>query len=277
MFTAPDGDLAVSELRASASNPNVRDTSYGRRLLTINHPRSNHNGGMIAFGPGNYLYIGTGDGGGAGDPDNNAQNRNRLLGKILRIDVNGRTGSLQYRIPPLNPYVGKAGRDEVYSYGMRNPWKFSFDRGTRNLYIGDVGQGSSEEIDRGTPAGAWGRGANFGWRVMEGNTCYNPSSGCSTSGKILPIAAYGHTAGNCSVTGGYVYRGSMQPALVGGYFFGDYCSGRIWAFDAVAPRPINEVEKFDSGLNISSFAEDEGGELFVIGHNNGQIYRIVAV
>ena len=273
-FTNKAGSLAVSELRASASNPNVRDTGWGRRLLTISHPLSNHNGGMMAFGPGDYLYIGTGDGGGGGDPNNRAQNVNSLLGKMLRIDVNGRTGSLAYRIPPLNPYVGKTGRDEVYSRGWRNPWRFSFDRSTRNLFVGDVGQNRYEEIDRATKTGWWGKGANYGWRVMEGNACYNPSSGCSTSGKVRPILVYDHSLG-CSVTGGYVYRGAMWPTLRGGYLYGDYCTGRIWAFDSAAASPVKGVQLLDTSLNISSFGEDENGEVYVVDHG-GAVYRIDA-
>ncbi|HLA17373.1 MAG TPA: PQQ-dependent sugar dehydrogenase [Candidatus Limnocylindrales bacterium] len=274
-FTTRSGDLAVSELRASATNPNVRDPGWGRRLLTIHHPRSNHNGGHIAFGPGNYLYIGTGDGGGVGDPDNNAQNLNSLLGKMLRIDVNGRSGSLAYRIPPLNPYVGKPGRDEIYSRGLRNPWRWSFDRSTRSLFIGDVGQNRYEEIDRATTASWWGKGANYGWRVMEGNACYKPSSGCSTSGKVRPILVYGHGSGDCSVSGGHVYRGAMWPALAGGYFYGDFCSGRIWAFDSAARSPVTGVQLLDTSLNISSFGEDEDGEVYVV-DLGGAIYRIDA-
>jgi glucose/arabinose dehydrogenase len=273
-FTDRSGDFAVSELRVSATNPNVRQPGSGRRLLTIDHPLSNHNGGMIAFGPGGYLYIGTGDGGGGGDPNNRAQNTNSLLGKLLRIDVNGRTRSLQYRIPPLNPYVGKSGRDEVYSRGLRNPWRFSFDRATRDLFIADVGQDRYEEIDRATRTGAWGRGANYGWRVMEGNACYRPSSGCSKSGKVRPIAVYDHSLG-CSITGGYVYRGSMWPTLQGGYFYGDYCSGRIWAFASRASAPVSPVQLLDTSLSISSFGEDQAGEVYVVDHG-GAVYRIDA-
>jgi glucose/arabinose dehydrogenase len=273
-FTDRNGNFAVSELRASATNRNVREAHWGRRLLTVAHPYTNHNGGMITFGPYGYLFIGTGDGGSGGDPGNRAQNLNSLLGKMLRIDVNRRTGSLPYGIPSGNPYRGKAGRDEIYSRGLRNPWRFSFDRQTNILFIGDVGQGRFEEIDRPAYTTWWGKGVNYGWRVMEGNACFNPMTGCSTSGKTRPVAAYDHGSGDCSVTGGYVYRGPTFAALRGGYFFADYCTGRIWSFDAAAAAPINEVLMLDTDLNISSFGEDQAGEVYVVDRAGGTVYQL---
>jgi len=188
---------------------------------------------MLAFGVDGDLYIGLGDGGSGGDPQNRAQNKTSLLGKILRIDVNGTTGSLPYRIPSTNPFVGRYGADEIWSYGLRNPWRFSFDRSNGDLWIGDVGQSSWEEIDHSLRPNGNGRWANFGWRVLEGFHCYNPSTGCSTVGKTMPLLEYSHTLG-CAVIGGYVYRGPTFAALAGWYLFGDECSGRIWAVSSGA-------------------------------------------
>ena len=183
------GDTVVREYRASSTNPNVVATSTARTILKVDQPYANHNGGMLAFGPDGYLYIGMGDGGDAGDPGNRAQRTDTLLGKMLRINVNGSTSTQNYLIPSSNPYVGRTGRNEIWQIGLRNPWRFSFDRATGNLWIGDVGQGKWEEIDRAvrTSKGA-GRGVNWGWRVLEGFHCYKPSSGCSTSGKMKPHA-----------------------------------------------------------------------------------------
>ena len=272
-FTTKGGDIAVNEYRVT-TNPDRVSTTTARRIITIDHPYSNHNGGNLAFGPDGYLYMGTGDGGSAGDPGNRAQNLNSLLGKMLRININGTSGARQYRIPSTNPYVGKTGRDEIWARGLRNPWRFSFDRFTGNLWIGDVGQNRYEEIDRSTvnsrPAG-WG--ANYGWRVMEGRHCYIPSSGCSTSHKTLPIVEYTHSYG-CSVTGGFVYRGGLYPMLRGGYFFGDYCSGRIWTIYAGARSPATRTFLRRDNINISSFGEGETGELYVVDHG-GRLFRIV--
>ncbi len=275
-FTNNDWDIVVREYRVSATNKNVVDKSTKRKILEINHPgESNHNGGMMAFGPDGYLYIGTGDGGGTGDPDNSAQNKDSLLGKMLRIDVNGRTGSKAYGIPPSNPYVGVAGANEIWQIGLRNPWRFSFDRANGNLWIGDVGQMVSEEVDRATnTASGPGRGINWGWRVLEGFNCYNPSSGCNTAGKTMPLLEYGHGGGRCSITGGYVYRGSAIPALVGGYVFADFCSGEIWVTDATATSPAAKTLLLDTSLSIASFGETLNGELYVV-NRNGSVYQVV--
>lgn len=275
-FTNRDGDSVIREYRASATNKNVVATSTKRKILKVSQPYANHNGGMLAFGPDGFLYVGLGDGGSAGDPGNRAQRLDTLLGKILRIDVNGTSGSRNYRTPSTNPFVGVPGRNEIWQYGLRNPWRFSFDRATGNLWIGDVGQGSWEEVDRAvrTASGA-GRGINWGWRVLEGMHCFNPSSGCDTSGKTMPLTEYGHGSGRCSVTGGYVYRGSAVPALRGGYVFADYCSGEIWVVAAGAAAPAAATLLLDTNLRITSFGENASGELFVVDHG-GRLYKIVA-
>ena len=275
-YTNLAGDSVVSEYQASVADPNVADRSTGRYFFKVDQPYANHNGGMLAFGPDGDLYIGFGDGGSGGDPGNRAQSLSTLLGKILRIDVNGTSGTLHYRIPPTNPYATTSGRDEIWQRGLRNPWRFSFDRANGNLWIADVGQNKWEEVDRAvrTSTGA-GRAVNWGWRVMEGNSCYNPPSGCSTTGKTLPLSVYGHANGRCAVTGGYVYRGSAIPALVGAYVFGDYCSGEVFALDAAAPRPATAYRRIITGFPISSFGEDTAGELYVC-DLTGNVWQIVA-
>ena len=273
-YTDLSGTSVIREYRVS-SNADRVDGRSGRTLLRVRQPYANHNGGHIAFGPDGYLYIGLGDGGGSGDPGNRAQSRGTLLGKILRIDVNRRTGSLQYGIPSTNPYVGRTGLDQIWAYGLRNPWRFSFDRARGDLWIGDVGQGSWEEIDRATASSGRnaGRGLNFGWRVMEGAHCHRPSSGCVRTGKTLPVTEYGHGGSRCSVTGGYVYRGKAHPDLVGAYFFGDYCSGEIWYIDRGAARGVAPTRALDTRAQITSFGEDQAGELYLT-DAGGAVYRI---
>jgi glucose/arabinose dehydrogenase len=277
-FTNRDGDTVIREYRASSSNPDRAATDTAKNILKIHQPYSNHNGGMIAFGPDGYLYIGMGDGGDAGDPGNRAQDKDKLLGKMLRIDVDRTAGGKRYRSPSTNPYVGKPGANEVWQRGLRNPWRFSFDRATGDLLIGDVGQYRLEEIDlaRRTSSGP-GRGKNFGWRVMEGTRCYRPASGCDKSGKTLPIAEFGHGGGRCAVTGGYVYRGNDIPDLVGWYIYGDYCSGEVWALDPTQPRPIDPVRIMvaSSGRLVSGFGEDATGELYLCDQASDAVYAIV--
>jgi len=279
-FTDIYGRTAITRFTVGA-NPNVAIRSSGVRILTINQPYPNHNGGNIAFGPDGYLYIGMGDGGGAGDPGNRAQSLSTLLGKMLRIDVNHRSGTKHYSIPSTNPYVGRAGLDEIWSRGLRNPWRWSFDRLTGSLWIGDVGQSRYEEIDRSSALPA-GRGSNYGWSVLEGRACFKPPTGCSTSGKTPPLVVYSHAAtgaANCSVTGGFVYRGASYPVLKGGYLYGDFCSGRIWVVSAAAWAPASGTLLRDATasphLLISSFGQDQAGELYVC-DLNGAIYRITA-
>lgn len=273
-YTDLNGTSVIREYRVS-SNPDRVDGSSGRTLLRVRQPYANHNGGHIAFGPDNLLYIGLGDGGSGGDPGNRAQSRNTLLGKILRIDVNRRTGSLQYGIPSTNPYVGRSGLDQIWAYGLRNPWRFSFDRATGDLWIADVGQSAWEEVDRAsaTRGRNAGRGLNFGWRVMEGAHCFRPSSTCVRTGKTLPLTEYANGGSRCSITGGYVYRGAAYPDLVGAYLFGDYCSGEVWYVDRGAARGISPTRARDSGAQITSFGEDETGELYLT-DAGGTVYRL---
>jgi glucose/arabinose dehydrogenase len=273
-YTDLNGTSVIREYRVS-TNPDRVNGSSGRTLLRVKQPYENHNGGHIVFGPDGLLYIGLGDGGSGGDPGNRAQSRSTLLGKLLRIDVNRRTGSLQYGIPATNPYVGRSGLDQIWAYGLRNPWRFSFDRATGDLWIGDVGQGSWEEVDRApaTRGRNAGRALNFGWRVMEGAHCFRPSSGCVRTGKTLPLTEYGHGGSRCSITGGYVYRGAAYPDLVGAYFFGDYCSGEIWYVDRGAARGVAPTRARDTGAQITSFGEDQAGELYLT-DAGGTVYRL---
>lgn len=265
-----DGANTVARYQVS-NNPNQADASTAAVSLSIPDRFPNHNGGMLAFGPDGYLYVGTGDGGSGGDPDGNGQNLNSLLGKILRIDVDG--GS-PYGVPATNPFVGRTGtKGEVWAYGLRNPWRFSFDRATGDLYLGDVGQGSIEEIDV-QPAGSAG-GQNYGWNRMEGSACYNASS-CDKTGLTLPIAEYSHSAGNCSVTGGYVYRGAAVPDLAGTYIYGDYCSGRIWTLGPDGAGAWASTLLTDTSFFISSFGEDQAGELYLTDITGGRVYRFAA-
>ena len=237
-------------------------------LLRISQPFSNHNGGQLAFGPDGFLYIGTGDGGSGGDPGNRAQSLTTLLGKILRIDVDGGT---PYAIPPDNPFSSTASAlPEIWAYGLRNPWRFSFDRATGDLLIADVGQNAFEEINF-QPAQSSG-GENYGWRLMEASHCFNPASNCNDGSLTLPILEYGRGEG-CSVTGGYVFRG-RSPGTRGMYIYGDFCSGTIWfAAPDEEGRWTNRLE-IQSGLSISSFGEAANGEIYVAGYG-GTIHRIV--
>ncbi len=242
------------------------DPQTGQIVLEMDDPASNHNGGMLAFGPDGWLYIGTGDGGRAGDPWDHARNPRSLLGKMLRLDVR----ELPYRIPDGNPFRRGGGRPEVWALGLRNPWRYSFDRVTGELWIADVGQNAWEEIHVVDPR--HGAGTHFGWKTMEGRHCFEPRSGCDPTGLDLPIWEYGHDVG-CSITGGYVYRGKRLPELVGAYLFGDYCSGRIWALRR-EPAGLTVSTLLESGLAISSFGEDESGEIYVCDHLNGRVFRI---
>ena len=258
----PDGATVVAEYKASASSSDVAETNE-KTLLVIGQPFANHNGGMIEFGPDGFLYIGMGDGGSANDPGNRAQNVQELLGKILRIDVDRAQAGLSYASPSDNPFVASAGRDEIYAYGLRNPWRFSFDRETGELYAGDVGQGAREEIDIIT------RGGNYGWRVMEGTACTsNDPAMCGSLRSILPIAEYTHSGGRCSVTGGYVYRGTRGSVPAGSYVYADYCTGEIFLLNGGTSSVL-----MDTALNITSFGEDEAGEIYVVAQG-GSIDRI---
>src|SRR5699024_3373620 len=226
----------ISEFQVSSSNPNQAQKNSETELLAFQQPYGNHNGGQISFGPDGYLYIATGDGGSGGDPHGNGQSRKTLLGKILRIDVNGTEDGKNYAIPPDNPFFDneQSFREEIYAYGLRNPWRFSFDPDTGQLWAGDVGQNQYEEID------IIEKGGNYGWNIMEGNYCYGANN-CDQSGLIPPVWEYEHSNGNRSITGGFVYRGPTLDGLTGWYIYADYVSGRIWALDA--SNPANTTNK----------------------------------
>ena len=268
-YTDLGGDTRIERYRASADR-NRADASSARLVLGVEQPFSNHNGGLVMFGPDGMLYVGMGDGGGGGDPQGHGQNPATLLGDILRIDVDG---AAPYAIPPDNPFVGQAGkRPEIWATGVRNPWRFAFDRQTGLLYVADVGQGQWEEVHV-VPADSGG--VNYGWNVMEGAHCYAPSSGCNRSGLHIPQFEYSHAEG-CSITGGFVYRGRALPALRGHYFYGDYCQGWVRSFRYANGRVRDEREwELGDVGNVLSFGEDAEGELYLTS-SNGRVYRFVA-
>ncbi|MBA4310097.1 MAG: glucose sorbosone dehydrogenase [Chlorobiaceae bacterium] len=270
-YSAPSPRRSViSRFTVSQSNPDSAIKSSEFIILQFNQPFANHNGGQITFGRDGFLYIATGDGGSAGDPQNNSQNRGNLLGKILRIDVDRTRMGINYSIPVDNPFVNNTQNwsEEIYAWGLRNPWRFSFDPVTNFLWTGDVGQSKWEEIS------IIEKGKNYGWRIMEGFECFNPPSNCDTSGLTLPIFVYGHNAaGGYSITGGFVYRGRDVPELVGKYIYGDYVSRRIWAltYDGINPTR-NEVVLNNSGFGISSFGVDQNNELYILGFD-GKVWK----
>lgn len=264
-YTNTAGNTVIARYTVSA-NPDVANTT-GTILMTIAQPYSNHNGGSIKFGPDGYLYIAMGDGGSAGDPENRAQNINENLGKMLRIDVNS-TIAPYYINPSTNPYVGVAGNDEIWAIGLRNPWKFSFDKSTGDLWIADVGQGVWEEVNKVSPTLA---NVNYGWRCFEGNAVYNNTGNCATiTGTTAPLVVVNHNTGACSITGGYVYRGTAYPNLIGKYLFSDYCLGKIGITTSTGATTFSNT--FTG--NFVSFGEDIAGELY-ISSAGGTIYKIV--
>ncbi len=267
-YTDISGDTRVERYRVS-SDPNRADPASATLLLTVDQPFANHNGGLVLFGPDGMLYIGLGDGGGGGDPFGHGQNRGVLLGKLLRIDVD--RGN-PYAIPPNNPFAGSTGaRPEIWAYGLRNPWRFAFDRVDDRLYIADVGQNAYEEVNA---VDASEGGINYGWDVMEGRHCFGASS-CNMNGLVLPVLEYGHGDG-CSITGGYVYRGSALPSLRGHYFYSDYCQGwlRSFRFDGNQVSAVREWDVEGVG-NVLSFGEDATGELYMLTTGGGgSVYRI---
>jgi glucose/arabinose dehydrogenase len=272
-YTDLNGDTVVARYTVSA-DPSAADPASAVILLTIPQPFANHNGGQLQFGPDGYLYIGMGDGGGGGDPSDNAQSLNSLLGKMLRIDVDA---GPPYGIPPDNPFIGDpAALPEIWALGLRNPWRFSFDRLTGDLWIADVGQDNFEEVNVQT-AGSTG-GENYGWRRMEGTSCFNPTSNCNDGSLTLPVLEYDHSLG-CSISGGYRYRGQDHPGLAGIYFYGDFCSGRIWGAAQDAAGSWTAEELLDTDLRISAFGEDEAGEIYVayLSSNAGAVFRISEV
>jgi len=265
-YTDANGNTVVSRF---VTNGNTTDPATEQILLTQEQPYRNHNGGQLAFGPDGYLYIGLGDGGRGGDPHGNGQDLTTFLGKLLRIDVSGE----MYTVPNSNPFVGQGGvRHEIWAFGLRNPWRFSFDTATGDLYIADVGQSAWEEVNL-QPAASRG-GENYGWKIMEANACYEPRQNCDTSGLVAPVIAYPHgSEWGSSISGGYVYRGPSAPGLVGAYVFADYVSGRIWT--ARADNDWQPELLLESGFRISTFGLGADGELYVADHGGGVIYRLV--
>ncbi|MDX1673718.1 MAG: PQQ-dependent sugar dehydrogenase [Longimicrobiales bacterium] len=264
-YTDLNGDTRIEEYSVSG-DPNVADPASARLILSVPQPYANHNGGLVVFGPDGYLWIGMGDGGSAGDPLGHGQDSTTLLGSLLRIDVDGGD---PYAIPPDNPFAGGGGAPEVWAYGLRNPWRYSFDASTGRLYIADVGQNAWEEVHLAPAAVA---GLNYGWNILEGSHCFNASS-CDTAGLELPVLEYSHDRG-CSITGGHVYRGSALDGVRGHYFYGDYCDGWIASFRYDGAEAVDHTE-YDFGLSrILSFGRDAAGELYVL-TGSGAVYRLV--
>jgi len=271
-YTDVNGNTVVSAFQVSAGDPDQADPASESVLLTVDQPFSNHNGGQILFGPDGMLYVGLGDGGSEGDPDGRGQSLTDLLGDILRIDVQAGAG---YTVPADNPFVGREdARPEIWSYGLRNPWRFTFDPATGDLYIADVGQNDWEEVDVVTAANGAGRGANFGWKLMEGTHCFRAAT-CDQTGLIPPVVEYSHGEG-CSISGGFVYRGAAIPALQGHYFYADYCRSFVRSFrfqDGQAMEAQQWPALAPSG-HVTSFGQDAAGELYILSEQ-GEVFRIV--
>ena len=270
-YTAPDTLRSVlARFKVSTTNTDSADPGSELILLEQDEPFQNHNGGKLVFGPDGYLYVGLGDGGSGGDPYGNGQNLKTLLGKILRINVDSTQGNLNYSIPSSNPFYGNTNgyKEEIFAYGLRNPWRFSFDSITGKLWCADVGQNNWEEIDTITSGG------NYGWNIMEGDHCYNPYSNCDTTGLKMPIWEYSHQNGNCAIIGGFVYRGSTIPELYGKYIYGDYCSDNIWALQLDGDSVNNQL-LFKAPANISAFGEDNNNNLYVCTLGDS-IYKFVS-
>jgi glucose/arabinose dehydrogenase len=272
-YTDTAGNTRLSVFRVSG-NPDIADGSSEQVILTADQPAPNHNGGQVAFGPDGFLYLGLGDGGGSNDPQGRGQDLSELLGSILRVDVQSGTS---YTVPADNPFVGQqpATRPEVWSYGLRNPWRFSFDRANGDLYIADVGQTDFEEIDVASAADGSGKGVNYGWSIMEGDHCLGGGQ-CEQTGLTLPTFQYNHGEG-CSIIGGYVYRGNAVPALQGLYFFGDFCQGWVhsFRFSSGTATELTNWPTLRTGSTLTSFGEDAAGELYVL-ESSGRVSRIVA-
>ncbi|MEX0929627.1 MAG: PQQ-dependent sugar dehydrogenase [Balneolales bacterium] len=268
-YTASGPDRTLISRFQVSDDPDRANQESEQEVLTFEQPYSNHNGGQVSFGPDGYLYIAVGDGGSGGDPQENGQNRQTLLGTILRIDVDRQEGGNNYAIPSDNPFAGnqEGYREEIYAWGLRNPWRFSFDPVNDRLWTGDVGQNAYEEIN------VVEKGGNYGWNIMEGNHCFNPPSGCDRSGLELPVWEYDRSEGDISVTGGFVYRGPGIPGLTGQYVYADYVSGRIWGLEhSDLNDPVN-TELLQAEFQISSFGVDQENELY-IGGFDGNIYRL---
>ena len=271
------GNTVISRFSRDLSNPNIANPASELQLLTFTQPYSNHNGGDLAFGADGYLYIASGDGGSAGDPGDRAQSLNTLLGKILRLDVDNTSNGNNYAIPADNPFFGStSSRQEIWAYGLRNPWKFSFDRTTNDLWIGDVGQNAIEEINM---VASTASGINYGWRCYEGNTVYNTSGNCpEVSTLTFPVAQYPHSGSGpfkCSITGGYRYRGSAQPTLAGIYFFADYCSNQIGLLQPSGTSWNLTFTPAFNGNSWTTFGEGNDGEIYIAGNGSDTVYRII--
>jgi glucose/arabinose dehydrogenase len=269
-FTDVRGDTRVQEFRRSKGSPNRANKATRRPVLFVDQPFENHNGGLNLFGPDGYLYIGLGDGGAAADPDNRAQNLDTLLGKILRIDPR-RSGSKRYRSPQSNPFVGRAGRNEIYAYGLRNPWRFSFDRKTGALYIGDVGQNNFEEIDYASRGAA--RGKDFGWSCFEGTARFDTSRSCPNP--VKPVLTYSLEGQNCAVTAGVVVRDPRLPQLAGRFLYGDFCTGQVRSFRISGGRATDDRAVGVNVSQLSSFGEDAAGRVY-LASLDGPVYRLVS-
>jgi len=257
----------ISRFSVSAKNKNVANRASEQIIMEVAQPYGNHNGGQIVFGFDGYLYIGLGDGGSGGDPKGNGQNLSTLLGSILRIDVSKSSLDNPYTIPASNPYVNSLGKKgEIYAYGLRNPWRFSFDPVTKKLWAADVGQSEIEEIDIITSGG------NYGWNIQEGSSCFNHRGKCNTAGLIKPVYEYTHAVGQ-SITGGKVYRGKALPGLVGSYIYADFVSGKIWALDPKRTDKSRNIMLVSSRKNISSFGVDRAQEIYILAFD-GQVYRL---
>jgi glucose/arabinose dehydrogenase len=270
-YTNREGNSVVSRFSVSL-DPAQAEPASEMVLLTVNQPAANHNGGHLAFGPDGYLYVAFGDGGGAADQYGHGQNLRTFLGAMLRLDVDG---EMPYSVPPSSPFVGDgAVRDEIWAVGLRNPWRYTFDRLTGDLYIADVGQNRFEEVNV-QPADSRG-GENYGWPIMEGLHCFPEDRSCDKAGLTLPVAEYDHSQG-CSITGGYVYRGQEFPQLYGIYLFADYCSGTIWGMGRGSDGRWQTAAVAQTGFNPTAFGEDESGEIYVVNVRNGGLYKLLAV
>jgi len=266
-YTGPEGTV-ISEYKISSEDTEKADPESEKIILAFSQPYSNHNGGQLAFGPDGYLYIGTGDGGSAGDPGDNGQNRETFLGNILRIDVDGSQDGLAYSIPGDNPFFNndQGFLQEIFAYGLRNPWRFSFDPASGRLWAADVGQDQIEEID------IIEKGKNYGWNIMEGSRCFEPPSDCDARGLVLPVYEYDHSQGS-SITGGYVYHGESLPVLKGIYVYADFVSGNIWGLSYTPEETVRNFILAETDLNISSFGLDENNELYFTAFD-GNIYQL---
>jgi glucose/arabinose dehydrogenase len=273
-YTDTNGNTVIAEYRVSSADRDVADPTSERAILRIAQPFANHNGGGLVFGPDRMLYAGLGDGGSGGDPMNNGQRLDTRLGKLLRLDVLGVAGTTL--APSDNPFVGTPGaKPEIWAFGLRNPWRFSFDHATGDLWIGDVGQNAYEEVDRARAAEGRGRGLNFGWNRMEGSHCYPSGDSCNRTGLTLPVTEYGHDQG-CAVVGGVVDRAPDAGALAGVYLFSDNCSGRVWGIASAAAGPVPPVELNRGGRSISAFGEGSDGTVYATDLASGDLLRVAA-